>query len=97
MPPIVQQSGSGARNAGTASGSASSFRAPRNLPIPEKIVCQEHLISNWEFFKQRWDDYEITTGFKNQESQVRLAELMSVMGRECFTNFEESKYVRRAV
>ena len=45
--------------------------------------CQGDLTSNWEFFKQRWDDYEIATGLRNQESQVRLATLRSMMGREC--------------
>ena len=82
VPPTAQQSGSGAQNVGTASGSASPFRAPRNLPIPEKLVCQGDLTSNWEFFKQSWDDYEIATGLRNQESQVRLATLRSIKGRE---------------
>ena len=52
VPPTAQQSGSGAQNAGTASGSARSFRVPRYLPIPEKMVCQGDLTSNREFFKQ---------------------------------------------
>ena len=83
VPPTAQQSESGAQNAGTSSGSSSSFRTPRNLPIPEKMVCQGDLPSNWEFFKQRWEDHEIATGLRNQESQVRLATLWSIMGREC--------------
>ena len=80
----MQQNTSGAQsqNAGTT-GSASSFRTPRNLPIPEKMVCQGDLPSNWEFFKQRWMDYEVVTGLRNQESQVRLTTLRSVMGRDC--------------
>ena len=40
-------------------------------------------MSNWEFFKQRWDDYEIAIGLRNQESQVRLSTLRSIMGSEC--------------
>ena len=47
------------------------------------MVCQGDLTSNWEFFKQRWDDYEIATGLRNQESQVRLVTLRSIKGREC--------------
>ena len=44
-------------------------------------------VNNWEFFRQQWTDYEVTTGLDKQEQKIRLATFRSVMGKECLQIF----------
>ena len=44
-------------------------------------------MANWEFFRQRWEDYEVATGLDKQTSKIRLASLRSVMGKDCLQTF----------
>jgi len=41
---------------------------PSKFPVPSAMVCRGDLTSNWEFFKQQWQDYEVATGL-DQKSQ----------------------------
>ena len=50
-----------------------------NVPIPTPMKCKGDKVSNWEFFRQQWEDYEIATGLDQQDAKVRLATLHSVM------------------
>lgn len=66
VPLTAQQSTSGAQNVGTMTGNANSFK---KLPSPKKMVCQDDLLPNWEFFKLCWMDCKTTTNLRSKESQ----------------------------
>ena len=42
------------------------------------MVCRGDIPSNWEFFKEQWQDYEVATGLDQKNQQVRLAMFRSV-------------------
>ena len=63
------------------------FSFPTNFPVPSAMVCRGDLTSNWEFFKQQWQDYEVATGLDQKGQSVRLATFRSVMGKECLQIF----------
>ena len=56
---------------------------PSNFPVPATVVCRGDVASNWEFFRQQWEDYEVTTELVQQKMAVQLASLRSIMGKEC--------------
>ena len=51
------------------------------------MVCRGDLTSNWEFFKQQWQDYEVATSLDQKSQSIRLATFRSVMGKECLQIF----------
>jgi len=51
------------------------------------MVCRGDITSNWEFFKQQWQDYEVATGLDQKSQSIRLATFRSVMGKECLQIF----------
>ena len=42
------------------------------------MVCRGDIPSNYEFFKEQWQDYEVATGLDQKNQQVRLATFRSV-------------------
>ena len=56
---------------------------PSNFPVPARMVCRGDVASNWEFFRQQWEDYEAATELVQQKTSVRLALLQSIMDKEC--------------
>ena len=44
-------------------------------------------VTNWEFFRQQWEDYELSTGLEHLPEPARLATLHSVMGKDCLETF----------
>ena len=56
---------------------------PSNFPVPAPMVCRGDVASNWEFFRQQWEDYEVATELVQQKTAVRLASLRSIMGKNC--------------
>ena len=60
---------------------------PSNFPVPSAMVCRGDITSNWEFFKQQWQDYEVATGLDQKSQSSRLATFRSVMGKECLQIF----------
>lgn len=61
------------------------------------MVCRGDLTSNWEFFKQQWQDYEVATGLDQKSQAVRLATFRSVMGKECLQLFLNLNFGTEAV
>ena len=63
---------------------------PSNFPVPAPMVCRGDVASNWEFFRQQWEDYEVATELIQQKMAVRLASLRSIMGKECMQIYRNS-------
>lgn len=51
------------------------------------MVCKGSLVRNWDFFRQQWEDYEVTAGLEKQDSKITLAFLRCVMGKDCRQKF----------
>ena len=47
------------------------------------MVCKGDKASNWEFFRQQYEDYKIATELCQRQMSVCLASLCSIMGKEC--------------
>ena len=43
---------------------------------------------NWKSFKASWQNYEIAVILNQQPAAVRIATLLSVMGRDCFKTYQ---------
>lgn len=61
--------------------------ATNSFPVPASMAMKGDLPQNWAvwaFFRAQYENYEIATGLDKKDEAVRIATLMSVMGRECF-------------
>ena len=56
------------------------------------MVCRGDLTSNWEFFKQQWQDYEVATGLDQKSQAIHVATVRSVMGKDCLQIFLNIKF-----
>ena len=79
IPPTPSASGTAA---GVSQAHGPRF-VPSNFPVPPVMVCKGDKASNWEFFRQQYEDYEIATELCQRQMSVRLASLRSIMGKEC--------------
>ena len=52
---------------------------PSNFPVPGALVCRVDLTSNWEFFKEQWQDYGVATGLDPKSQAIRVATFRRVM------------------
>ena len=46
------------------------------------------VISNWQYFCNSWQNYEIATGLNDKANDVRVATLLTIMGKECYQVYE---------
>ena len=51
-----------------------------NLPHPAQLETKGNLATNWKRYKRAWDNYEVATGLDKQESKIRAATFMTVIG-----------------
>ena len=72
---------------------ATVYHTPRNqniqncsvkIPVPAPVEVKGDLLSNWTFFEDQWENYEVVTGLREKSKNVRVATLISVVGRDCF-------------
>ncbi len=59
-----------------------------NFPVPAPMEVKGDLPSNWQFFQDQWQDYEIATGLEKKDNSIRVATLRTVMGKECLNIFK---------
>ena len=62
--------------------------AASNFPIPAAMDTKGDMLSNWKYFQQQWEDYEIATGLDKKGNKIRMATLRSIMGKECLRIFQ---------
>ncbi|KAJ8030740.1 hypothetical protein HOLleu_27229 [Holothuria leucospilota] len=58
------------------------------IPVPAAMDMKGDLPQNWAFFKGQWENYCIATKLNEKEEKIRVATLLSVMGKECFRLFQ---------
>ena len=85
---------------GKQAPSAPVLNFTSNFPVPSPMKISGDRVTNWEFFRQQWQDYELGTGLEHRPEPVRLATLRSVMGKDCleiFLNLELTPEERASV
>ena len=68
--------------------SSTKMAAQPLIPPPSKMDMKGDLVNNWQYFKSSWSNYEIATELYKKEKNIRVATLLSVMGKECFQVYE---------
>jgi transposase InsO family protein len=58
------------------------------IPPPQQMDMKGHLPTNWQFFRDSWENYEIATELNLKTDAVRVATLLSIIGKECFLIFK---------
>lgn len=54
-----------------------------SIPAPEQMDMKGDVYNNWTFFRAQWENYEIATGLDKKEKKIRVATLLTIMGKEC--------------
>ena len=62
--------------------------AASNFPTPAPMDMKGDLAHNWSFFQSQFENYEIAVGLDKKDEAIRVATLLSVMGKECFPVFK---------
>ena len=58
------------------------------LPPPEALdLSGGNISANWKKFKQKYANYEITTGISSKDSAIRVATLLTVIGNDAIDVF----------
>ena len=53
------------------------------IPVPKALdICSDGRSSNWELFRQSWDNYELATSLIEKPEPQRVATLLSIIGYE---------------
>ena len=52
-----------------------------NFPVPSPMKVPGDRVTNWEFFRQQWEDYELGTGLEHRHFD------QSCMGKDCLQIF----------
>ena len=58
-----------------------------NFIVPSPMKVSGDRVTNWEFFRQQWEDYKLGTGLQHHPEPVHLATLRSVMGKTVLRYF----------
>ena len=53
------------------------------IPTLEKMNMKGDLVSNWEYFKDSWNNYATATELSKKSEEIVVATLLSIMGKEC--------------
>jgi len=64
--------------------STTTDMAYAHIPTPLAMDMKGDVASNWRFFKDQWQNFEIASGLAQKDAHVRLATLKVVMGKECY-------------
>ena len=54
-----------------------------NVPLPPPLELRRDLASNWQFFKEQWEDYITTTESAGKDVSIKVVLLRTVMDRDC--------------
>ena len=54
-----------------------------NVPLPPPLELRRDLASNWQFFKEQWEDYITTTESAGKDVPIKVVLLRTVMDRDC--------------
>ncbi|XP_061196579.1 uncharacterized protein K02A2.6-like [Saccostrea echinata] len=55
---------------------------PMNIPFPKPLDLKDDLATNWKHFKRVWENYEIATGLRERDTQLRCATFLTCLGSD---------------
>ena len=61
---------------------------PTNIPFPTKLDMKGNLATNWKKFKRVWENYEIASGLKTKENEMRTATFLTCIGAEALEIYD---------
>ncbi|XP_061195310.1 uncharacterized protein K02A2.6-like [Saccostrea echinata] len=53
-----------------------------NIPFPKPLDLKGDLATNWKHFKRVWENYEIATGLRERDTQLRCATFLTCLGSD---------------
>ena len=53
------------------------------VPLPSPMELRGDLTTNWQFFKEQWEDYITATKSARKDESIKAALLRTVMRRDC--------------
>ena len=65
---------------------------PTNIPFPAKLDIRGNLATNWRHFKRVWENYEIATGLKDKDDELRVATLLTCIGGDALSVYDGLKF-----
>ena len=65
---------------------------PTNIPFPAKQDIRGNLATNWRHFKRVWENYEIATGLKDKDDELRVATVLTCIGRDALSVYDSLKF-----
>ena len=65
---------------------------PTNIPFPAKLDIRGNLATNWRHFKRVWENYEIATGLKDKDDELRVATVLTCIGRDALSVYDSLKF-----
>ena len=60
----------------------------RDIPLPVPMSLKGDLRGSWNFFKAQLDNYEVATGLDKKDESIRIATLLTIMGKDCFQVYQ---------
>ena len=65
---------------------------PMNIPFPSKLDMKGNVATNWKKFKRVWENYEIASGLKTKENEIRAATFLTCVGTEALEIYDGLKF-----
>lgn len=65
---------------------------PTNIPFPAKLDLRGNIATNWRHFKRGWENYEIASGLKERNGELRVATLLTCLGAEALSVYHGLKF-----
>lgn len=60
----------------------------KSIPPPKSLQLEGNIATNWRHFKRDWSNYEIATGLDEGPERIRIATLLSCIGREAMNIYD---------
>ena len=62
------------------------------LPVPQALVMEGNMTTNWLEFKRSWLNYERATKLYDEVEEVRVATLLTIIGSQANDVYEGIKF-----
>ena len=63
-----------------------------NISFPSKLDMKGNVATNWKKFKRVWENYEIASGLKTKENEIRTASFLTYIGAEALEMYDGLKF-----
>ena len=64
------------------------IHVPTNIPFPTKLDMKGNISANWKKFKRVLENYEIASGLKTKENEIKTATFLTCIGAEALEIYD---------